>query len=191
MDKAKNVVQGGNQLDVLIGYMSMVELSKDLFRGGLLLTDLKGKPQDFRCTSVIKPNAIQRVLYGGTMAEHMALELCGKPLLNALQKKPAVLVANTPDLLALRAETEFPMLWLRRQSDTRPESPFAGQEYELVASDAGLFDTVLASCAGGHGQEIGMASEWIRQLGRLIDPLEPFNRVEAALKFVQDKAGAR
>ena len=143
--------------------MSIVELSRDLFRGGLLLADLKGKPQDFRCTSVIKPNAIQRVLYGGTMAEHMALDLCGKPLLNALQKKPAVLVVNSPDLLALRAESGLPMLWLRRQSDTRPASPFAGQDYELVASDVGLFDTVLASCAGAATRRL-MSSVCIHPL---------------------------
>jgi hypothetical protein len=121
----------------------------------------------------------------------MLLDLCGLPLLNALQKKPNVLAANRPDLLALRAETTLPMLWLRRQGDTQHSSPLADQECELVASEAGLFDTVLASCAGGHGEDMALAVEWIREIGRSIDPMEPFTRIEAALKLVQDKAGAR
>lgn len=191
MSEKKRQEQGEVNPDILIGYMSITELSKDLFRGGLLLVDLKGMPQDFRCTSVIKPNAIQRALYGGTLAGHMVLNLCGLPLLNAIQKKPDLLVADNADLLVLRGEIEIPMLWLRRQGAVLPSSQSSGQEYELVASDAGLFDTVLVSCAAGYGQDLGAAVEWIRQIGHLIDPLEPFNRVESALKLVQDKAGTR
>jgi hypothetical protein len=188
MSDKKNQGEGDH---ILIGYMSIAELSKDLFRGGLLLVDLKGKPQDFRCTSVIKPNAIQRALYGGTLAGHMALNLCGLPLLDALQKKPALLVASSPDLFALREEIDIPMLWLRRQGAVLPSSQSSGEACELVASDSGLFDTVLTSCASGHGEEFAASVEWIRQIARLIDPLEPFTRVEAALKLVQDKAGSR
>lgn len=191
MSENKSQKQGEDKPEFLIGYLSITELSKDLFRGGLLLIDLKGRPQDFRCTSVIKPNAIQRALYGGTLAGHMALNLCGQPLLNALQKKPGLLVADNPDLLVLRGEIEMPMLWLRRQGAVLPSSQSSGQECELVASDAGLFDTVLASCADGFGQDLGAAVKWIGQIGHLIDPLEPFNRVESALKLVQDKAGTR
>ena len=191
MSEKKSKEQGEDKPDILIGYLSIAELSKDLFRGGLLLVDLKGKPQDFRCTSVIKPNAIQRALYGGTLAGHMALNLCGLPLLNALQKKPTLLVASNPDLLVLRGEIEIPMLWLRRQEAVLPSSQSSGHEYELVASDAGLFDTVLASCAAGYGQDLGAAVDGIRQIGHSIDPLEPFSRVESALKLVQDKAGTR
>jgi hypothetical protein len=191
MSEKKNQAQGDDNPDILIGYMSITELSKDLFRGGLLMVDLKGRPQDFRCTSVIKPNAIQRALYGGTLAGHMALNLCGLPLLEALGKQPTLLVAGSPDLLALRVEIEIPMLWIRRQGAVLPSSQSSGGACELVASDAGLFDTLLASCAAGHGEELEAGIKWIRQIGSLIDPLEPFTRIESALKLVQNKAGSR
>jgi len=181
-----------SQENHLVGYIGIVELGGDLFRGGLLLTDLRGKPQDFRCTSAIKPNSIQRVLYGGTMIEHMALELCGLPLLKVLPKTPAVLLADCPELLLLRPHVEIPSLWIRRQSaiqSASKSSAIAGGE--LIASEDGLFDTVLASCHADYGDDLAEAMGLIRQVGRVLDPLEPFARIAAALKLVQDKAGAR
>lgn len=192
MSKTKDVGQGVDMPDGLIGYMSIVELSKDLFRGGLLLADLRGKPRDFRCTSAIKPNAIQRVLYGGTLYEHMALDLCGLPLLNALPKIPAVLLVDRPDLLALRAQNAIPLLWIRRQSEIQaPGRADMGGEIEMVASENGLFDTVLASCHADHADDLPGAVDFVRQIGQVLDPLESFGRIAAALKLVQDKAGPR
>ena len=179
-------------LTPLVGYISIVELSADLFRGGILLTDLRGKPQDFRCTSAIKPNSIQRVLYGGTLIEHIALDLCGLPLLKALPKTPAVLFADRPELLVLRPTTEIPTLWLRRQSEIQsPGRSAVGGETEMVASDGGVFDTVLASCHADYGEDLSETVEYLRQIGQVLDPLEPFARILAAMKLVQDKAGAR
>ena len=176
----------------LVGYIRIVELSPDLFRGGILLTDLRGKPQDFRCTSAIKPNAVQRILYGGTLIEHMALDLCGLPLLKALPKTPSVLFADCQELLVLRPTTEIPSLWLRRQSEIQlPGRANAGSEAEMVASEGGLFDTVLASCHADYGEDLSETVEYLRQIGQVLDPLEPFARIMAAMKLVQDKAGAR
>jgi hypothetical protein len=174
----------------LLGYLRIVEIGPDLFRGAILLTDLRGKPRDFRCTSAIKPNAIQRILYGGTLSEHMALDLCGLPLLKALPVQPSVLLADRPDLLVLRPQTDIPMLWLRRQSEIHPQGrPDVGSDAELVASEGGLFETVLASGHAEHGGDLPKAAEWVRQIAQALDPLEPFSRIEAALKLVQDKAG--
>ena len=189
-DTPVDIVGGSNQL---VGFISIVELSKDLFRGGMLLTDLRGKPQDFRCTSAIKPSAIQKVLYGGTLMEHMALDLCGLPLLKAMPKKPVLLLTNIPGLLVLRPESEQPVLWLRRQSETLPSAGTGnvGEACELIASEAGLFDTIMASSHSEYGAELGGAIGFIREMARAVDPLEPFDRVQAALKLVQDKAGVK
>jgi hypothetical protein len=174
----------------LLGYLRIIEIAPNLFRGAILMTDLRGKPQDFRCTSAIKPNAIQRVLYGGTLSEHMALDLCGLPLLKALPSKPAVLLADRLDLLVLRQQTEIPMLWIRRQSEVQPKGlSDVGGEAKLIASEGGLFDTVLASGHVDYGDDLPRTVEWLRQICQSLDPMEPFTRIEAALKLVQDKAG--
>lgn len=188
--QTKTARDGNPDQEPLLGFFSIVELTKDLFRGGILLTDVRGKPRDFRCTSAIRPNAIQKVLYGRTLAEHLALELCGLPLLNALPNQPAVLLADAPDSLALRPESEVPMLWLRRQADapSASVSGAAGDAVELIASESGAFEAVMASVKAGHEADL----EWVltlREMARTLDPLEPFGRIAAAMKLVQDKAG--
>ena len=96
---------GRNQTDILeepkdaaalLGYLRIVEIGPDLFCGAILPPDLRGKSRDFRCTSAIKPNAIQRILYVGTLSEHMALDLSGLPLLKAFPVQPPVLLADRP-----------------------------------------------------------------------------------------------
>ncbi len=37
------------------------------FRGGLLIIDGNGKPVEFRGTTLVKPNVLQRTLYGASM----------------------------------------------------------------------------------------------------------------------------
>jgi hypothetical protein len=182
----------GLREDWSVGYVSIVELGSGLYRGGMLLVDWRGKPQDFRCTSAIKPNTIQRVLYGGTLIEHMALKLCGLPLLHALPKTPTVLLADCPELLLLRTHADIPSLWIRRQGEIQSSGKTIGiVGGELIASEGGVFDTVLASCCADYGEDLAEAVETVRQLGQALDPLEPFARISAALKLVQDKAGAR
>lgn len=179
-------------IEPLAGYIGIVELSPGLYRGGILLTDLRGKPRDFRCTSAIKPNPIQRVLYGNTLMEHMASDLCGLPLLKALPKTPAVLLVERPEWMVLRPQTGIPTLWVRHQSEILSAGKVgmaAGEE--LIASEGGLFETVLASCHAGQLEDLAESIEWLRQIGKVLDPLEPFARIAAGLKLVQDKASER
>jgi hypothetical protein len=191
---AKNDMEsnGAECIMPLAGYIGIVEVSPGLFRGGLLLTDLRGKPLDFRCTSAIKPNSIQRVLYGDTLLEHMALDICGLPLLKALPKTPAVLLVDRPEMLVLRPQIETPLIWIRRQSELQStKKANIAPAGELIASESGLFETVLASCHADHIEDLADTIEWLRQIGKVLDPLEPFVRIAAGLKLVQDKAGAR
>lgn len=174
-----------------IAYLTLTAVSPGLFRGGVLVVDTDGKPVDFRCTSAIKPNAMQKILYGNTLAGHMAIALCGQPLLDAVTCDPSVVLVARPGLLDLRRETGAAALWARRQSDMIPqnETAPASDEQELLASEAGHFDAVSVSPHGAFATDITDGVPPLRALANAIDPLEPFGRIEAALKWVQDKAG--
>jgi len=63
-----------------VAFVTLTEVEDDVFRGGILVTDSSGKPVEFRCTSPIRPNAVQRTLYGGTLMPHIAVELVGEVL---------------------------------------------------------------------------------------------------------------
>ena len=73
-----------------LAFVTLSEVEDGVLRGGILVTDAHGKPVEFRCTSPIRPNTVQRTLYGGTLMPHIAVELVGKPLIQAVQASPDV-----------------------------------------------------------------------------------------------------
>ena len=85
-----------------LAFISLVELEKDVFRGGVLVTDAQGKPLEFRCTSAIQPTAVQKTLYGGTLNAHMAVELTARPLLNAVKQEYDAVFVTQDDFIELR-----------------------------------------------------------------------------------------
>ena len=62
-----------------IAFVVLANVEDGVLRGGILITDAHGKPLEFRCTSPIRPNAVQRTLYGSTLMPHIAVELVHCP----------------------------------------------------------------------------------------------------------------
>ena len=80
---------------VKLGFLSYVQASgSNAGRGALLVTDDGTRPVEFRCTSPIKPNPLQRMLYGDTLRSYITVDLVGEPLLSAVQEKPVILLVN-------------------------------------------------------------------------------------------------
>src|SRR5690349_4731310 len=86
-------------------------------RGALLITDEATRPLEFRCTTPIKPNSLQRMLYGSTLRSYIAADLVGEPLLRAVQETPAVVLVREPLFLKLRAKGNVCILCVRRQGE--------------------------------------------------------------------------
>lgn len=82
--------------NLYLGFLSLfLTMDKTGFLGATLVTDSQGVPIEFRCTHPVKPNAIQKTLYGETLTLHVGVNLCGIPLLKSLQNKPALVIVNT------------------------------------------------------------------------------------------------
>ena len=93
--------------DVHIAYLSRNEFEDGkAYRGGILVVDALGRPLEFRCTSPVRPNAVQRTLYGGALEPYMLVELMGKPLLSNLRECFDILVVDEPSFLNLRDHCE-------------------------------------------------------------------------------------
>jgi len=100
-----------------LGFMSLKENAGGNYIGAVLVTDMSGVPQEFRCTHPVKPTAVQRVLYGATLVPYIGIELCGKPLVSSLQKKPMLLLLAQSSLLDLRMDVSCPILVVSKEGD--------------------------------------------------------------------------
>lgn len=174
-----------------LAFISLTELEKDVFRGGVLVTDSQGKPLEFRCTSAIQPTAVQTTLYGDTLRPHMAVELTARPLLSAVKEKYDAVFVTQNDFIELRNLIDKPLLVVAKQGSTlatQQESETLAKS-ELLASPSGKFEPVVVTCHWQHSSDIGSTLPDLGSLFSRFDLIEPFARIRNALKLMH-KNGA-
>ncbi len=154
--------------------------------GALLVTDDLGKPVEFRVTYPVKPTALQRQLYGDSLLPHVGVELCGKPLYQALKIKPLILLVSDPLLLPLGDAVQALVARIERMGETLTVTSQAQGATKLATtlqSSSGRFQPIALTCPTGYDEK--RQQQIYSHLNRLfaaIDLLEPFSRIEAAAK---------
>lgn len=91
--------------------------------GGLLVTNQMGRPLEFQCTTPVRPNKTQEILYGPTLQAFIYSELIGKTLFDRLSVKPDLIVIAQPELLDLRPLIPAVVGCLIETSDSKKELP--------------------------------------------------------------------
>ena len=106
-----------------LGFLTVVDVAAGSFIGGLLVTNKLGRPLEFQCTTPVKPNRTQEILYGPTLKPFVYSELIGKTLLERLQVKPQLLLIDQPELLELRNHADIPVACLVSAKNTPSDLP--------------------------------------------------------------------
>lgn len=166
----------------------------DGYHGGTLVTDSSGKPLEFRSTSIVRPNLVQRTLYGRTLLDHLAQELFAIPLMGALREEPDLVLVRDETLLDIRPRVECPVLHVRRQGEAI-QMPRAGEQEseaacEVVASPSGRFQPVIVTPHWQYGEEARRVRGELEPVFARMDLLEPFERVERALEELAKQEAA-
>jgi len=163
-------------------------------RGALLVTDDATRPLEFRCTTPIKPNPLQRMLYGQTLRSYIAADLVGEPLLGAIEEKPYVVLVREPMFLTLRSKTKFHMVCLRRQGEQisaviSDDQPRSKEEPSLLSCASGRFQPLTVTGVPGHAGELETALEVLRPIFSETDLLEPFDRIAKVVAELSRQEG--
>jgi hypothetical protein len=165
-------------------------------RGALLVTDDATRPLEFRCTTPIQPNPLQRMLYGETLRSYIAADLVGGPLLQALQEKPSVVIVTEPLFFKVRAKTGVRLVCLRRQGEqiskvVGESDPQARSGASLLTCASGRFQPIVVTGPPDHAGELEAAVDLLRPIFSSVDLLEPFERIEKVVAELdrQDAGG--
>jgi hypothetical protein len=171
-------------------------------RGGALVVDDSTEPLEFRCTSVVRPTALQKILWGARLDAHIRAALIGKPLLQQTQKEYAVVLVRDVNLLELREHVQVPVIQLRRDADIEfeapPEDSTEGSEGRGVSSNdeegsgssavlshaLGRFEQVALVCDPLYKADRETARDILKPVFERRDVMEPFERVRTALEMV-------
>lgn len=166
------------------GYLVVQADEGGTYVGGLMVTDGNGLPVDFRFTDPITPTRLQRALYGGALDRYLRADVVAATLLRSVEQRPTMVLVEEEDLLSLpEAGCPVALVDVSRSpgmgapGSTRTEAPDRllvqacedGPPVRVVVSDPGSAGAVAAS---------------LTALGRRMDPMEPAQRVHAALALI-------
>lgn len=107
----------GKQDQLRLGFMETMEVDGRGHIGGLLITNQNGRPLEFQCTTPVKPNRTQEILFGETLRPWLLGELIGSTLLDRVAIKPTVVITSDPVLLELRNHTSIPVALAQKKSE--------------------------------------------------------------------------
>ena len=183
-----------NEENKLLGFLALYEtLSHDGYLGAILITDLHGIPQEFRCTHPIKPTTIQRPLYGNTLQPYIGVKLCGIPLIESIQNKPYLVVIREEFLLDMRMASPYPVILIRRAGEVidieTSDSPETTLKRERIDCSTGRFQPIVFSAHSDFDDDVQFTRETLEEIFAYFDPLEPFERMSKAIEVLgkQDK----
>jgi hypothetical protein len=175
-----------------IGFYALLSTTDNKgFVGALLITDDLGKPEEFRVTYPVKPTALQRQLYGDSLIPHIGVELCGKPLYQALKNKPSILLVNDKRFLALTQSVPCPVAHMERLGDalklTTSEAGFEKQDHKLQSS-SGRFQPLAITYPQEYTEVQQVhAAQVLQRLFAGVDLIEPFDRISLAFKALVEQ----
>lgn len=178
--------------NITLAFLSLyMTMAKDGYLGAILVTDCQGVPLEFRCTHPVKPNTIQKALYGETLTPHIGANLCGIPLLKAIQNKPSLVVVNTDYMLNTRLGSAYPIVYVRRAGETIEVKSVDGKDAkkkERLDSSTGKFQPIIIESHRDFDDET-IGRRILEPLFSELDPLEPFQRMSKSIEVLtqQDK----
>jgi len=126
---------------VHLGFLSVIEIPGAGYVGGLLVTNQMGRPLEFQCTTPVRPNRTQEILYGPTLRPFLLSDLIGKTLFERLAVKPQAIIVSDPDFLSLRPHLSIPVACVS-EKETSQTPLKLGQQWVQLHSEHAEADVV-------------------------------------------------
>lgn len=162
-----------------VGFLTVTDQDGGAF-GGYLLLNPAGRPLEFHCTTPVKPNRAQEILYGPTLTPYLYGELIGTALLEKSKRKPSWIVTDRPAVLAIRETIDVPVACLAESVDG-----------EMTVTEPVRLDDFQVVAHARFRDDLRAAESIWKQRQVDIDLSEPFDRIRNAIQEAQKARGAR
>jgi hypothetical protein len=159
-------MSSGNGDQLRLGFLAAVEDAERGMVGGLLVTNRFGRPLEFQCTTPVKPNRTQQILYGPTLRPFLLAEVIGRTLVEKVSVKPHLVLIESTELLDLRLHVEVPIAGLIAAAESDANVAL-GKQWLLFHTEYGDDRAVILPRAS--------------QVPDTADLQEPFERIREAL----------
>jgi hypothetical protein len=158
-----------------LGFLTILHESNG-YLGGYLVTNIWGRPLEFRLSTAVQPNRIQQILYGGTLQPYICADLIGKTLIDKTVTPVQCVFTDRESVLDLRLRLEAPVAWLAPANEV-PCERRAGPACVRPA-DSGRAPVF---CHPQHPEDVPALRELLNRLKDILDLAEPFARIREAM----------
>ncbi len=186
-----------------LGYYSLLELEKNEFVGGLLVLNSNGRPLEFHCTTPVKANRPQQVLFGNSLKRFIVGESILPRLVSECKNNVDFVLADDPDATEAQKKIEQPIVVMdlepyHEEHERRGVKETDGDRQERVdvpeiAEPSSQFRSLIRlrlksldfwidPSIKGRKPEV---SDMLTQVANAIIIDEPFQRVQMAIRESQ------
>lgn len=158
-----------------IGFLTVCEHAEMGLFGGYLVLNASGRPLEFHCTSPVKPNRTQEILYGAMLKPFLYGEQIGQTLLAKAKVQPFVVCTDLAEILAVRPLVDVPVIQVLDPRGATANS-------SLVPFDLG---TNRVGIPAMHSTDQPRVLDRWKAHAEHLDLLEPFCRIREALEEAQ------
>jgi hypothetical protein len=180
-----------------LGFLTVVEHEEHGLFGGYLVTSLLGRPLEFHCTTPVKPNRAQQILYGPTLEPYLYGEQIGLALASKATIQPRLVCTDVPPVLALRPLVSTPVVLIESGKldemaiarDSTAEQGLSARidpPHGSVPPRAAF--TLLRhrlAVSAAHAGDPDLVRERLADLPDYFDLSEPFTRIREAIEEAQ------
>lgn len=157
----------------------------EFIRAALLITDEKTKPLEFRITSKILIDKIQKILYGESLKDALFIDKIGKELIDSVQTNYNVLLIKEKDLFNIRDYVKKPTLLIQKYDEFRGVDRFS---FKLQSQNP-KFSPILIKYFPKDEEEVKIFFKHLQESFKHYNIMEPFERIEKAIDFLNERDG--
>lgn len=158
-----------------LGFLTVVQEANG-YLGGYLVTNLWGRPLEFRLSTAVQPNRIQQILYGSTLQPYICADLIGKALVEKASTPAQVILTDREAVLELRWNLEAPVVWLAPANE-----PHAAERSAAACVCPARAGQGPVFCHPQFAGDAAAVRELLERLDGTVDLAEPFARIREAV----------
>src|SRR4051812_22866524 len=100
--RVEDLASSSSSAPLNLGFLTVLQEGSGGYLGGYLVTNVWGRPLEFRLSSAVQPNKVQQILYAGTLVPYICGDLIGKTLIDKTGVPVQLVVTTCEHALDLR-----------------------------------------------------------------------------------------
>jgi len=161
---------------VAVGFLTIVSHESQGLFGGYLVLNATGRPLEFHCTTPVRSNRAQQILYGPTLEPYLYGEQIGRTLIEKAKVQVPIVLTDVSPALALRDHAAILMGLVEAKT-----SVAKGKDTATAFTPPIILGNYQLRVAAGHSDDGPKLQQLLQEVANRLDLAEPFHRIRDAI----------